>query len=280
MGKKWGRQKRLSFFPYQGGKHYLLPYILKIIPEHEIYVEPFGGSAKVLLNKPPSKIEVYNDIDKKIANLFYVVAFHFDEFNRKVNNLILSRALFEEFKKEIKNNPPKKMGDVDHAVKTYYLLLTSYAGSPRFNSFMITYKKRTTAFAGNISRLPEIHQRIKNVIFESRDFRKILETYGSKENAFLYIDPPYFGEENTYDADFSERDHRDLLKFLQKTKAKWLLSGYQNKLYDEMLKGFYRVEIGVKKYSMPVSKFSKSKTRPDATEVLWANYNIKKMLEK
>jgi len=280
MGKRWGRQKYLSFFPYQGGKYYLLPYILKLIPEHEIYVEPFGGSAKVLLNKPPSKIEVYNDIDKKIANLFYVVAFHFDEFQRKVNSLILSRALFDEFKKQIKNNPPKQFGDVDHAVKTYYLLLTSYAGNPKFNSFMITYTKRTISFTSNISRLPIIHERIKKVIFESRDFRKILETYGNKENAFMYIDPPYAGEENTYDADFTEHEHKDLLNFLKKTKAKWLLSGYPNKLYDEMLKGFYRVDIVVKKYSKPINKMNKEKTRPDAVEVLWANYNIKKMLEK
>ena len=280
MCKKRCRQRYLSFFPYQGGKHYLLPYILKVIPEHEIYVEPFGGSAKVLLNKPPSKIEVYNDIDKKIANLFYVVAFHFDEFQWKVNSLILSRALFDEFKKHIRNNPPKQLGDVDHAVKTYYLLLTSYAANPKFNSFMITYTKHTISFRSNIARLFIIHQRIKNVIFESRDFRKILETYGSKKDAFIYADPPYFGKENTYDVDFTEDDHKDLLNFLKETKVKWLLSGYPNELYDEMLKGFYRVEICVTKYSKPVNKILKEKSRPDVIEVLWANYNINKMLEK
>jgi len=73
----------LSFFPYIGGKYYMLSTLLKLIPKHRIYLELFGGSAKLLLNKEPSKIEVYNDYSKQIANLFYVATFKFDEFYEK-----------------------------------------------------------------------------------------------------------------------------------------------------------------------------------------------------
>jgi DNA adenine methylase len=93
MSAKFGRKGKLVIFPYIGGKFYMLDVILKLIPKHDIYVEVFGGSAKVLLNKPPSNIEIYNDYDKKIANLFYVVAFKFEEFYEKVNRIVYSRAL-------------------------------------------------------------------------------------------------------------------------------------------------------------------------------------------
>jgi DNA adenine methylase len=105
--------KKLSFFPYIGGKSFLADIIIKLIPEHKIYVEPFCGSAKVLLNKPPSKIEVYNDADLRLSNLFYVVAFRFSEFEEKINRLIYSRALYRNFFNELKpkNLTFKELGD-------------------------------------------------------------------------------------------------------------------------------------------------------------------------
>jgi len=57
-------------FPYIGGKYYMLDKLLKVIPSHRIYLEVFGRSAKLLLNKEPSQIEVYNDYSKQIANSF------------------------------------------------------------------------------------------------------------------------------------------------------------------------------------------------------------------
>jgi DNA adenine methylase len=62
----------------------MLKHILQLIPFHKIYVEVFGGSGRVLLNKKPSKIEVWNDNDRRIANLFHVVVFKFEEFYEKV----------------------------------------------------------------------------------------------------------------------------------------------------------------------------------------------------
>ena len=64
---------RLCFFPYIGGKYNLLKTLAPLIPPHEIYVEVFGGAANLLLNKPPSPVEVYNDVDGEIVNLFLVV---------------------------------------------------------------------------------------------------------------------------------------------------------------------------------------------------------------
>jgi DNA adenine methylase len=107
-----------SFFPYIGGKFYLASRIISLIPEHDVYVEVFGGSAKVLLNKQPSKIEIYNDYNKQLANLFYVTAFKFDEFIEKLNRVVYSREIFYKFREELKSVRINELGDVDAAVKT------------------------------------------------------------------------------------------------------------------------------------------------------------------
>jgi len=265
-------KKYLVFFQYIGGKHYLLKYLLKLVPEHRIYVEAFCGSAKLLFAKTPSKIEVINDYDKRIANLFYVVAFKFDEFFNKAQNLIYSRALYTEFKKQLKQKTINELGDVDDAVMTYGAINMGFNGQI-FGNLSYGYKKnQPKRFFNKIDKLPLIHGRLKNVTIECLDFEVILDRYGDKEDTFIYLDPPYYKTEHYYNG-FNTNDHERLLNKLPTLKAKWLLSGYANELYDNKLKDFYRLEINVKKHSYGITKNSKSKERPNATEVLWANYN-------
>ena len=58
---------------YFGGKWAIAPWIIEHLPPHKIYVEPFGGAASVMLRKPRSKVEVYNDLDDEIVNIFRVL---------------------------------------------------------------------------------------------------------------------------------------------------------------------------------------------------------------
>jgi DNA adenine methylase len=97
------------------------------------------------------------------------------------------------------------------------------------------------------------------------------------ENAFIYLDPPYFNAEFYYNAKFGLEDHKHMLSLLKQAKAKWLLSGYANDLYDAELKDFYRVEIPSVKPSYGITEANKHLTneRPKALEILWANYEIK-----
>jgi DNA adenine methylase len=272
--------KKLSFFPYIGGKSLIADAIIKLIPEHTIYVEPFGGSAKVLLNKPPSKIEVYNDADLRLSNLFYTVAFKFPEFEEKINRLAYSRALYRKFFNELK---PKhltlnELGDVDLAVKTYFMITTSFGGQINVNSFRVNYSRSgAKTFFNSLSKLETIHNRLKNVVIEYLNYDRILEKYLNRDDTFVYLDPPYFGAERYYDVKFSLEDHKKMLDMLKNSKAKWLLSGYSNELYDAELKDFYRLEIPSFKPSYGITEANKHLTneRPKAVEILWANYEIK-----
>jgi DNA adenine methylase len=272
--------KNLSFFPYIGGKGLLTNTITKLIPEHRIYVEVFGGSAKVLLNKKPSEIEVYNDADLRLSNLFYVIAFKFPEFEEKVNRLVFSRALHEKFLGELnlKQLSIKELGDVELAVKTYFILRSSFSGQVRNGSFRVSYTRpENKTFFNSLEDLEAIHNRLKNVVVECLGFDKLLENYSDREDTFIYLDPPYFGAEGYYDTKFTLEDHKKLLNLLKNSKAKWLLSGYANELYDTELKDFYRLEIPSFKPSYSITKHNKHITneRPKSTEILWANYKIK-----
>jgi Site-specific DNA methylase len=263
-----------SFFPYIGGKFRLADKIIELMPKHDVYIEVFGGSGKVLLNKPPSKIEIYNDYNKQLANLFYVVAMKFDEFIEKINRVIYSREIFYQFREELKNAKIEKLGDVDMAVKTYYLLHISFSGDMQACSFSLsTVNNKAKIFFRGLDKLYAIQERLKNVVIESLDFRDILKKYKDKENAFLYVDPPYYGV-SYYNSNFTEKDHIDLLSLLKTAKAKWMLSGYANDLYDEMLKDFHRIELPVVKHAYGVTRNSKGKDKPKAVEVLWANYEL------
>jgi len=270
------KQKPPTFFGYVGGKHFLLKHLLPLIPQHKVYVEPFCGSAKLFFAKTPSQIEVLNDKNKLIANLFYCVSFHFEEFYQKVSTLVYSRALLKLFVKELKRISDLNIPDVELAVKTYYIFNTAFSGNAK--SLAISFSKKrnvATSFHNKISSLYLIHERLKNVLIECSDFEEVIKRYDS-EDTFFYLDPPYYGTEHYYDGNFTEEDHKRLLSLLKQVKGKWLLSGYSNELYENELKEFNRLEFQAVKYSYGLTQNSKQKERPQAVEVVWFNYEIDK----
>jgi len=98
---------RLCFFPYIGGKYNLLKALLPLVPEHHIYVEVFGGAANLLLNKPPRPVEVYNDIDSDLVNLFLVTCDRQEEFVDCFKLVLYSRGLCRRrFDEPIYSPPP------------------------------------------------------------------------------------------------------------------------------------------------------------------------------
>ena len=73
--------------PYIGGKHCLAKTIIKLFPKHTTYVEPFAGGAQVLFSKEPSRVEVLNDLDGDIVNLFRVCQAHHEELMEKARKV-------------------------------------------------------------------------------------------------------------------------------------------------------------------------------------------------
>ncbi|GIW05154.1 MAG: hypothetical protein KatS3mg059_1774 [Thermomicrobiales bacterium] len=109
-------RKHLQAFKWFGGKGRLVHRIIALMPPHRIYVEPFGGAATVLLNKPPSPVEVYNDVDEGLVGFFRVLSDPdlFAQFYRRVAVLPYSRKLYDDARRTWRDEPDpvKRAGTV------------------------------------------------------------------------------------------------------------------------------------------------------------------------
>ena len=252
----------------------MLRHILSLIPEHRVYVEVFGGSGKVLLNKSESEIEVWNDYDRRLANLFHVVVFKFDEFYEKASGLVYSRELYRVYLRELRKIERVEIGDVDVAVKTYYVMNCMFSGGGSgFKFFGFKFGKRDNfakQYWRRLSELERIRERLSGVVIECDDFEKVMRRWDG-EDVFYYIDPPYYVERaEEYYSGFKKEDHERLLRLLKEIKGKWLLSGYANELYDRELARYNRYEVEAVKHSY----WKGGGKRPRVVEVLWWNYDI------
>jgi DNA adenine methylase len=252
----------------------MLRHILRMIPEHRVYVEVFGGSGKVLLNKFVSEVEVWNDYDRRLANLFHVVVFKFEEFYEKVVGLVYSRELYREYLRELRGVGRVEVGDVDLAVKTYYVMCCMFGGGGSgFSSSGFSFSRKDNMarrYWRRLGELERIRERLSGVVIECDDFERVVRRWDG-EDVFMYIDPPYLVERvGEYYGGFSLEDHERLLKLLKGVRCKWLLSGYGNELYDRELAGYNRYEVGVVKHSY----HKRGEGKPRAVEVLWWNYDI------
>jgi len=235
-------KKKRSLLKYFGGKYHLLKYILPF-PQHKIYVEPFGGSGVVLVNKVPSVRENFSDINRILINFWMVLKDYRVELKEKLEYLPDSRELFEKFISELEQSKEKIM-DLDNAFKFFYINYHSYSGNNlnyigmNFSPDFITFRNVNNVFLEQISRIDEIWKRIRFVHFECQDFRKLLKRVVDKKYVLLYLDPPYIKSGVKYQSDiggykWKDNDYYDLFKILRKIKnARFVLSFDDISLFD------------------------------------------------
>ena len=179
---------------YFGGKNLMFNEIKKYFPEREsynIYIEPFGGSYGVGLHMdyvPPT--EIYNDLEKNVYSLYKVLQDSklFEEFRRKCELSPYCDELRKEYKDKLKNDD---LSIVDRAYMFFYVNRTSHNGVGGFSVNSVIRRnssKSISDFLSTIDRLPEIHQRLSNVIVTNKDGIELIEKYNT-ENVFLYLDP-------------------------------------------------------------------------------------------
>lgn len=222
---------------YYGGKFDIAPWIIGYMPFHLNYIEPCGGAASVLLQKPRSKLEVYNDLDSSVVNFFRMLRDHKDELLRAIKLTPWAR---EEYEYCI-----DRQDGIEGARRFFMACWMSYNGgtgsNPRLFGWRHTKDCRSrlpASFDITNNDLEAIAERFIGVQIEHRDFTEVIERYDN-DAALIYLDPPYVPSERTnnknwYACEWSETDHRIAAGQLRSALGYVIVSGYACPLYAEL----------------------------------------------
>jgi DNA adenine methylase len=233
---------------WYGGKRYLASRIIDKFPAHRIYLEPFGGGASVLLNKPPVEVETYNDLDLRISRLEFEAAAKY----------------------------PEGADELEQAVCDFVRWRQSFGGKGKNWSY--TTGRARGGMAGDVNAwwtaidmLPQIIDRLRRVQIICQSAFEAIPRFDHEE-ALIYCDPPYVhqtrakGSTAVYGVEMTDDQHRELAAMLSKCKAKVVLSGYPSPLYEELYEGWKRVEFDIANHA------AGGKTKARERECLWMNF--------
>lgn len=267
MGKKIA-------FGWYGGKFSHLDWLLPLLPDAKHYCEPFGGSAAVLINRSPSPIETYNDLDGEIVNFFRVLREHKEELLEQIGLTPFSK---EEFEKAIADSP-EPLSDIERARRFFIRArqvrtgLAQTASSGRWAHCRLTSRAgmagAVSRWLGSVEGLSEIAQRLLRVQIEHAPAIEVISRYDSDDTLF-YCDPPYphdsRGDNNAYAFEMFDEDHRQLATVLHQVKGKVAISGYKSVLMSELYGDWQCIKA-------PSKKIHSSKQ--NRAEHLWINYSL------
>jgi len=209
-------------FPYPGNKARHAEWILEHIPEHECYVELFGGAAGVLFNKPRSKIEVYNDLNGDIPHFFRVLRDRGDELQAWLENVPYSREVYNKWA-DAYYAGERCDDDIERAGRFFYLRYSSFGGKIESKSGFMSDNHRSRAgnFVAGVDELKTFRNRLRDVSIESADWSRIVDKCDGEDTVF-YADPPYEGTEGRYNS--KGFDHKKLARKAKEIDGKIAIS--------------------------------------------------------
>jgi DNA adenine methylase len=264
--------KKINAFGYYGGKFNILTWLIPKLDSTTTFVDVFGGSMSVLLNKPESKVEVYNDRESEVVNFFKVLR---EKPKTLINQLSFTPFSREEFLYATKNFNNKNLSDTERAriffIKAKQSMMSQITSDQW--GFNVSKNKQAKSFINGIKKLKVISNRIQNVYIENKDFSWLIKTYDTEDTMF-YCDPPYMQQTRvdgkSYFHEMSLNRHIELSVLLNKIKGSFAISGYDHPLYHKLYKNckFEKTDpIGIG--SSNTGRNKKSSTR---VECLWRNY--------
>ncbi len=271
--------RRRIVFGWYGGKFSHLDWLLPLLPECHHYCEPFAGSGAVLLNRMPSSVETYNDIDGEVVNFFRVLRDQHEELIRAIALTPFSR---EEYYRAI--HTTNGVSDVERARCFYIKARQTRTGLAQTASLGRWANCKNTSRAGmsgvvsrwlgGVGALDDIAQRLMRVQIENRPAVDVIQLYDSPKTLF-YCDPPYLhatrGDAKAYGFEMDEEQHREFAEVVNGCSGMVAVSGYEHPLMDKLFEpGRWFKTLGSRK--------TIHSTKGTRQEVLWTNYDPKKQM--
>lgn len=250
---------------YPGAKWRIAEWVCGHMPEHGTYIEPFFGSGAVFFTKEPSAIQIINDLDGDVINLFQVIRDQPQELAELIELTPWSRDEYGICSKGIRN---PETSALERARQLIVLGWQSFGGKKITTP--TSWRLREGSGQNPLSawnkvpdRIRQVAERLKGAQIENRPAVKIITRFNNPE-VLIYADPPYLGESRTLNLYRHEmhkaEEHLELLDALLSHLGPVLLSGYPSDLYDIQLKTWKRVETS-----------AVAQSGAQRTEVLWLN---------
>lgn len=239
---------------YHGGKWRLAKWVISHFPPHRVYVEPFGGAASVLLQQIPCQVEVYNDLNCRLVNLFQVLRDR-ERAAQLIRLLEMTPFAYDEFKTShsVSADPVE---DARRLISLSYMSVgTDGAARPGRSAGFRHYSGRPHSHSGipvkEWPTLPAsiatVAERIQGrVVVENRDGIEVMQLHDGTDTLH-YVDPPYMKSSrsdkgNDYEFEMDDDQHRHLATVLKGLTGMVVLSGYPSELYDNEFADWFRVE--------------------------------------
>ena len=269
-------RKKLIPFGWYGGKFSHLDWLLPLLPNCHHYCEPFAGSGAVLLNRDPSPVETYNDLDGEVVNFFRVLR---EQKEILIESIGLTPFSREEFALACEIAP--ELAPLERARRFYVRarqVRTGLAQTASVGRWANCKNTSRAGMSGVVSRwlgavedLPQVAERLLRVQIENRPAIEAIRLYDSPETLF-YCDPPYLhstrGDSKAYGFEMTNENHQELAEVLNAVQGMVAVSNYQADILDH----FFPAPKWFKTIGAARTVHS---TKDKRVEVLWTNYNPK-----
>jgi DNA adenine methylase len=211
--------------PWIGGKRALAATIAERIANtpHDRYVEPFVGMGGVFFRRRHRpRLEVINDINRDVVNLFRILQRHYQQFLDVLKWQVCSRSEFERLLRV----DPDTLTDLERAARFLYLQRAAFGGKAVGQSFGVSFQGGARFDLTKIVPLLEdVHERLSGVLIERLSYAECIRRYDSRPGTLFYCDPPYWGCTDDYGKDiFSPADFEALRGLLEGLQGRFILS--------------------------------------------------------
>ena len=271
-----------------GGKQRLAKDIIRLFPNHYTYVEPFGGGAAVLLNKQPSTVEVYNDIDGNLVNLFQVVKDQdkFQAFLKLYQLTLYARGEFDHAKALLSGE--QELTSVERAFCSFVVNKMCFGGKDSIADahfgFPIKSMENVIAWDNVEPYLLRAHKRLRRVLVEHLEYKELIKRFAGAETLF-YCDPPYVQEVRRAGAKYlfelDDEEHGLFVQLVMETEGLFVVSGYPNTVYEKLEANGWETR-DFQAYCSVIGATEKTKELKgkERTERVWLSPSVVKGLQK